>query len=405
MHQVSSPTAQQIILPRVREHEYEIDTLMGLGARAKGDLISFDVADPSSDTPAHVKKAMVEALKRSDATHYSRIRGLPEFVESVSNFYHSKFGLKINAQGEVLATVGSGEALYIAFASTVSPGDEFILPNPTFPNYSSLLHLLGGIPKFVPVKEDFHLDADAISDAITNKTRAIVLCTPNNPTGAVYDRRELKKVLEIAEEKNLFVLSDENYSRVTYDGRRHFTIASLPNAMERTIVVNGLSKVYAMTGWRLGYLIARSDLIEQFEKIAYEIHGSVNTAVQYAGAAALRSPKRLIDGIVRQYDRRRRLMVELLKDAGLDCHYPEGGFEAFPKIPDWFNDSMEFTKFLVDKARVLVKPGIYFGPAGEKHVRLVYCGTEELIAKGLRRMKKALFEFSNKRSRHTLLPT
>lgn len=363
---------------------------MALGSKFKGNLIGFDIADPTSDPPVHVMKAMIRALNRPDASHYTRIRGLPDFVNEVANFYDSHFQVKVNAEENVLSTVGSGEALYIIFESLVAKGDEFIIPNPTFPAYPALLKLREGVPKFVPLKSDCHLDIDLIEGAISKRTKAIVICTPNNPTGAVYTEDELTRLLKIAEQNDLLVISDENYSQVTYDDNRHFSIAALPNALERTIVVNGLSKVYSMTGFRLGYVVAKSGFINEFEKVAYEIRGSVNTAVQYAGVAALRTGEASIRKIVRGYDKKRRLIVRLLREAGLSCHMPEGGFEAFPRIHDSFKNSMEFTEFLVLNAGVLVKPGIYFGPQGKDNFRIVYCKDEKTITEGMERIRKVL---------------
>ena len=222
--------ADKFISRRDLEHVYEIGELQNLASRSKKKIIGLDVADPSNDTPVHIKKAMVRALSRPGATHYSRIRGLPEFVETVSQFYSKKFGVDVDPMNEVLATVGSGEGLYIIFSSLISSGDEFILPNPTFPTYAALVKFCGGISKFVSTDENFHLYVEGIRNAITSKTKAIVLCTPNNPTGAVYSRKELEEVFGIAEERDLFVISDEYYSQVTYDGKSHLSIAALPGA-------------------------------------------------------------------------------------------------------------------------------------------------------------------------------
>jgi aminotransferase len=382
--------ADKFISRRILKHVYEIGELQNLASKTKRKLIALDVADPSNETPEHIKKAMIRALARPGATHYTRIRGLPEFVQSVSEFYSSHFGLDVDPMNEVLATVGSGEALYIVFSSLITPGDEFILPNPTFPTYASLVALSGGVSKFVPTDENYHLDTGAIQKAVTNRTKAIVLCTPTNPTGTVFDKKELEEVLRIAEQEDLVIISDENYSQVTYDGKKHLSIASLPGAKKRTIVVNGLSKVYAMTGWRLGYAIAPEAFISQFEKVAYEIRGSVNTAVQYAGGAALQSPKRVISEIVRGYNVKRKLVVNGLREAGFSCRMPEGGFEAFPRIPDRFRGSIDFTKFLVENAGVLVKPGIYFGPAGDKNFRVVYCKDADVLEEALERMSEIM---------------
>jgi aspartate/methionine/tyrosine aminotransferase len=381
---------REVILPRIRDQDYEIGNLAAIAEKFGGKLIGFDVADPSSDTPPQVMKAMFRALKRPDATHYTRIRGLPAFVTTVAKFYDDHFGVKVDPYENVMSTVGSGEALYILFESMVAKGDEFILPNPTFPTYASLLHLKEGTPKFVPLQENYHLDLEAIKRAISRKTKAIVICTPNNPTGAVYQKNELAELLNIARENDLVIISDENYSQVAYDHNKHFSIASLPDALERTIVVNGLSKVYSMTGFRLGYIIANGDFINQFEKVGYDIRGSVNTAVQYAGASALNTKASGIRSIVRDYDKKRRLIVKLLRESGFTCHMPEGGFEAFPRIPEYFKDSVVFTEFLAENAGVLVKPGIYFGPDGGKNFRMVYCKGEKTIIDGMERIRKTM---------------
>ena len=383
-------SASKFIIPSILKHQYEIGDLAKLGEKAGSKLIGLDVADPYIDTPKYIKEAMKRALSKRDSTHYTRIRGLPDFVESVAEFYGSKFNLKVDPMDQVLSTTGSGEGLYIIFSSITAEGDEFIVPNPTFPTYASLIKLHGGVTRYVPLKEDFHLDIRAIEDAVTNRTKAIVLCTPNNPTGAVYSERELSEVLKIANQRNLLVISDENYSQVTYDGKKHVSIASLPGGLDNTIVVNGLSKVFAMTGWRLGYVIARSDFIEHFEKLAYEIRGSVNTAVQYAGAKALESSAQVVKRIVREYDKNRHLVFDLLNEAGFKCHLPEGGFEAFPKIPDSFTDSQKFTEFMVEKTGVLIKPGIYFGPDGKMNFRLVYCRDRKVLRQAIKKMSGAM---------------
>jgi aminotransferase len=353
-------------------------------------LLRFDIADPSFETPVEIRQALVRALGRKDATHYSRIRGLAPFVRAVAAFYRSHFNADVDPMREVVSTVGSGEALFIVFSAIIGPGDEFILPNPTFPNYASLLGLFGGQPRFVPTASDFHLDLGVIERAITARTRGVVICTPNNPTGACYTREELTRLFDLCEAHDLIVIADESYSQVTYDGRAHVTIASIPGALRRAIVVNGLSKSFAMTGWRLGYIIARPDLADQFEKVGYEIHGCVNTAVQYAGVVALRSARRLTSGLVAKYAAKRALMVDGLVRAGLACHLPEGGFEAFPQIPARFGGSMAFVRFLAREAGVLGKPGSYFGPDGDRHVRLVYCREDRRLRAGVRRIQTAL---------------
>jgi len=382
----SGTLVKRFVSSRVLELDYEIGNLAALGLRAGRNLISLDVADPYLDTPGYIKAEMHRALGRKDSGHYTRIRGLPEFVKSVSEFYSTNYRVKIDPMDQVLSTVGSGEALYIVFASIVGMEDEFVIPNPTFPTYGSLIKLLGGVARYVPTTSDYHLDVDVIKKAINRRTKAIVLCTPNNPTGAIYSRAELAAVLRIAQEKDLLIISDENYSQVTYGDRKHFSIAALPRAMERTIVINGLSKVYAMAGWRLGYMIAGREYIEQFEKVAYLIRGSVNTAIQFAGARALHTPPSAIARIVSAYDKNRHLVLDFLRRAGFECHVPEGGFEVFPRIPPQFKGSESFASYLVKEASVLVKPGVYFGPDGDSNFRVVYCKEHSTLTEAMRRI-------------------
>jgi aminotransferase len=380
----------RVILPRIAGHAYALETLESLAARAGPRLLRFDIADPSFDTPAEITQALVDAIGRPGATHYSRIRGLEPFVRAVASFYRRHFDASIDPMTEVMATVGSGEALFIVLWSIVAPGDEFILPHPTFPNYASLLDLFGGVARFVPTRPDFHLDLGAIERAVTARTKAVVICTPNNPTGACYTRVELAALLDLCRACDLVVIADESYSQIVYDGRRHVTIASLPGALPRAVVVNGLSKSFAMTGWRLGYIIAREEFIRAFEKIGYEIHGCVNTAVQQAGVVALDRARRLTAGLVAKYAAKRALMIDGLRRAGLECHLPEGGFEAFPKVPARFGGALPFVRFLATEAAVLAKPGSAFGPAGDRHVRLVYCRDDRQIRTGTRRIARAL---------------
>ena len=376
---------------RVRDHSYAVGALSGLARRLGGSFVGLDIAEPDLPTPRPVVRAMVRALReRPEATHYTRIRALPEFAEAVSAYLAREFGVPVDPETQVLATVGSGEGLYITFSAIVEPGDELLLPNPTFSNYAAILQLLGGRPRFVPTDERFHLDLGAVEAGVGRRTKAIVLCHPNNPTGAVYEARELEGILGIAERHRLLVLSDENYAPLVYDGRPFRSFAALSGAAERTILVSGLSKAHAMTGWRLGYVVAAPELSDQFEKVAFEIRGSVNTAVQWAGAAALGLPRSYLDGVRRHYDAHRHLVVNGLREAGLDVPLPEAGFEVFPRVPNGFADGSAWTEHLARTARVLVKPGAYFGPAGRDRVRLVYSVSRPTREEALSRLGRAL---------------
>jgi aspartate/methionine/tyrosine aminotransferase len=379
---------KKTIAKRLIDHEYELGVLAEMASKFTGSLTRLDVADPSFDTPLRIKMALVNALERNDAAHYASIRGLPAFAEAVSEFYAREFGVKADPKDEVLATAGSGEALYIVLAALAEKGGEFIVPDPTYSNYASILDLVGGVVKFVPCKEDYHLDTKRIARTVTKRTKAIVLCTPNNPTGVVYSKEELSEVIGIARKNNLAIVSDECYNQLTYDGP-NISPASLVGGQERTIVVSSLSKTFSMTGWRLGYLIAPKSFIDQFEKLAFEMRGSVNTAVQYAGAEALRAPRSEIEKLVREHGAKRKFVVNSLRDMRIECSLPHGGYETFPQIPSRFRNSMQFTKFLV-KSGVMVKPGIYFGPHGDKNFRIVYCREDSVLKEGMERIAGAL---------------
>lgn len=338
-----------------------------------------------------MKRALIRAIERNPAaTHYTRIRALPEFARAVARYYASRFRVRADPASQVLATVGSGEGLYITFSALIDPGDELLLPNPTFSSYGPILDLLGGHPRYVRTDRTFHLDLEAIERGVRRRTKGIVICHPNNPTGAVYSREELEGLLGIAERHRLLVISDENYAPLVYDGRPFDSMGSLPGAMDRTVIVSGLSKAHAMTGWRLGYVVASAEIVPQLEKVAFEIRGSVNTAVQYAGAAALGLPLSRLEAVVRHYDRHRHLLHDGLESVGVPARLPEAGFEVFPEVPTGFSDGRRFTEFLADRAGVLAKPGEYFGPAGARRVRFVFCVPRSAIEEGVRRMAHVL---------------
>ncbi|MGI0072115.1 MAG: pyridoxal phosphate-dependent aminotransferase [Thermoplasmata archaeon] len=393
----SAPTApgadsiERLVRARIRHHDYAISVLAGLARRRPGGVIGLDIAEPDLEIAPVVKRALVHAIRRiPGANRYSRIRGLPAFVRAVAKYYDRHFRVRVDAESQVLATVGSGEGLFVAFSALVDPGEELLLPNPTFANYEPILDILGGRARFVPTDPTFHLDLEAIERGVRRRTKGIVICHPNNPTGALYSRPELEGLLGIAERHGLMILSDENYAPLVYDGRPYHSMGSLSGARERTIIVSGLSKAHAMTGWRLGYVIAAPPLIEQFEKVAFEIRGSVNTAVQYAGAVALAQPRSTLTAVARHYDAHRHLLVNGLEAAGIPTPLPQGGFEVFPAVPKGYGDGRKFTEFLVDRAGVLAKPGEYFGPAGRRRFRLVFCVPRSAIEEGVRRIHRAL---------------
>jgi aspartate aminotransferase len=378
----------------VKKFEYEIEFLENLVTEYKinmNELIRLDIADPYIDTPLEIKYILLDAIyNKPDATHYTGIRGLPKFLESVSKFYKEYYSINVNPYENVLVTAGSSAGIYIVLSSLIESNDEVIIPNPTFPNYSNIIKLLNGKPVFVPLTEDYHLDIDIIRKNISERTKAIIICNPNNPTGTVYTQKELEELMNLAKEYDLIIISDEVYSTLIYDNIPYISLAKLDKELSNTIIINSLSKTFAMTGWRLGYVIANEELIKNFEKLAFEIQGSVNTAVQYAGAYANENWKILYYPIRTVFAKLRDFTVRRLREIGIRFITPQAGFEMFPFLPEGFNDSIEFTKYLLAKANVLVKPGIFFGPNGDKNFRIVFCRSQEELENAFNRIEKII---------------
>lgn len=371
---------------RVRDYRTGIEILSDR-RRIPGNPMILAIADPNVLAEGRTARILAEVVRsRPEVNHYARSRGLLEFVQSVADFY-SQYHVKIEPEQQVLVTNGSNEAIFIALFGSATPGAEFILPNPTYADVAWFLKMLGTIARYVPLKQDYHLDLPAIRRAITNRTKGIFLCNPNNPNGAVYTKDELRGVLEIAREKNVMIICDENFCKFTYDGRKHVSICSLPDAFENVILINGLSKVFGLTGWRLGYLVANQELVAHLQKVASCMGGAVNTAIQYAGSKIMRTPIQVIERMVGQYERSRNLLVKLLREQGIDCPLPEGTFMVFPRVPDSFRTSESFVEFLHQRAGVMVNPGSIWGPRGKRNFRLVYGASEDEIKTALGRIQ------------------
>jgi len=337
-------------------------------AREMEGVINLAGGDPDFDTPDHVTEAMHKAIK-AGKTHYPPTHGLQTLRMAIAD-YHGKYGVSWEPS-EVTVTAGSGVSLFVSMAGTVNPGEEVVLLEPYFMAYSNLVEYLGAKEVGVALDEEegYRLDTEGLKEGVTQRTKMIVLCNPNNPSGTVYTEDELKAIADVAIDRDLIVLTDEVYSEFVWDGGRHVTIASLPGMRERTIVCSSFSKTFAMTGWRLGYVIADKSLSSRIQRIP--VGYRTNTFVQIAGIAALRGTWEPIEKMAREYDRRRRFMVPRLNEIeGISCHMPEGAFYLFPNIEGLGVGSEEFCESLLKEKKVLARPGTAFGATGEHHMRI-----------------------------------
>ena len=354
----------------------------------RDDVISLTVGQPDFATPWHVRETGIISLERG-YTYYTSNAGTVQLRQEISKYMLRRFGLKYDALSETIVTVGGSEAIDLAIRATVEPGDEVIIPEPSFVCYEPITRLCGGIP--VPVKtlpeNDFKLTAEQLKAAITEKTKLLVLPYPNNPTGAVMSRDELLPLCKVLEDTNIAVLSDEIYSELTYGGR-HTSIATLSGMAERCIVVNGFSKAYAMTGWRLGFVCAPAPLTKQMLKIHQFAIMCAPTTSQLAAVEALKNGDDDIEMMRAEYDRRRKFIVEELNRIGIPCFEPKGAFYVFPDISGFGLTSDEFCERLLDEGKVAIVPGTAFGAGGEGFARISYAYSVKHIAEAIGRMEK-----------------
>ncbi len=337
------------------------------------DCISLGVGEPDFKTPWNVRQAGIESLEKGH-TFYTSNQGLIELREAISNYLDRRFNLKYDPQSEIVVTVGGSEAIDIAVRAIANPGDEILICEPCFVSYTAVTELTGAIPVPLVTKmeDDFKLTPETLKAAITDKTRMVILAFPSNPTGAVMGRSELEAIAEVLRGTDILVMSDEIYAELTYSDENHVSIAELPGMRERTIIVNGFSKAYAMTGWRLGYLAAPAPLAEVMNKIHQYALMCAPTTAQYAAVVALNECHDEVLDMRRQYNERRRLMVKRLNAMGLDCFEPKGAFYVFPCIKRTGMTSEEFCNKLLQETKVAVVPGNAFGECGEGFVRISY---------------------------------
>lgn len=337
-------------------------------SRGMDGVINLAGGDPDFDTPGHITDALQNAIA-GGKTHYPPTHGLPALRSAIAE-YHGKQGVDWEA-GEVTVTAGSGVSLFASTAGTVNPGEEVALLEPYFMAYSNLVEYIGAREVGVPMDEDkgYRLDLEALKERVTGKTKMIVICNPNNPSGTVFTKEELKGIADLAIDEDLLVLSDEVYCEFVWDGREHTTIASLPGMRERTIISSSFSKTFAMTGWRLGYVIADKSITSRIQKIPLGYR--TNTFVQIAGVAAMRGSWEPVEAMAEEYDRRRMFMVPRLSEIeGINCHNPEGAFYLFPNIGGLGMGSEEFCESLLKEKKILARPGTAFGVTGESHMRI-----------------------------------
>ena len=358
-----------------------------LVAATKG-VVSLGVGEPDFVTPWHIREACIYALGRGH-TRYTSNQGMPELRQAIAGYLEELYGIRYNAEREILITVGVSEALDLALRAIVCPGEEVLIPEPCYVSYAPCTTLAGGVPVLLPTgpENGFQVEAAQIEAAITPRTKALVLCYPNNPTGAVLDRHRLLEIAEVARARNLIVISDEIYDRLTYDGE-HTCVAALPGMRDRTILLNGFSKAYAMTGWRIGYACGHPDFIGAMTKIHQYTMLCAPITAQVAALEALKNGRGEMEKMVAQYNRRRRLVLQAFREMGLPCFEPRGAFYAFPYVGHTGLSSEAFAERLLQQEKVAVVPGTAFGPSGEGFIRCSYAASVSQLSEALQRMAR-----------------
>ena len=356
-------------------------------------VISLGVGEPDFPTPWHIRREGIKSLENSK-TRYTSNAGLIELRQEISKYIARRYGVSYEADNEVLVTVGGSEGIDGAIRALVAQGDEVIIPQPSFVCYEPIVRLAGGTPVIIELKaeNEFRLTADELRGAITDKTKLLVFPFPCNPTGAVMEKEDIEAIADVLRDTDICVLSDEIYSELTYGGKRHVSIASVEGMRERTVLINGFSKSYSMTGWRMGYACAPAPIIAQMTKIHQFAIMSAPTTSQYAAVEALRNGDDDVATMVAEYDMRRSLVVNGYNKIGMDCFEPKGAFYCFPSIKRTGMTSEEFCEELLRSKKVAVVPGSAFGKSGEGFVRVSYCYSTDHIKEALSRIEEFLEE-------------
>lgn len=360
------------------------------------DVISLGVGEPDFDTPWHIRDEGIYSLEKG-RTFYTSNSGLLELREEICKYIKRRCGITYEPRSQVIITVGGSEAIDIAMRAMIDPGDEVLIPQPSYVSYEPCAILAGAKPVIIELKNEneFKLTKEELLDAITDKTKILVMPFPNNPTGAMMTREELKDIAEVCVEKDIFVLSDEIYSELTYSGD-HCSIASLPGMQERTILINGFSKGFAMTGWRLGYACGPQEMIAQMTKIHQFCIMCAPTTSQYAAVEALRNGDKDVAMMRESYDQRRRFLMNEFREMGLPCFEPYGAFYVFPCIKEFGMTSEEFAFALLDAKRLAVVPGSAFGSSGEGFIRISYAYSIEKLRVAMGRLREYVQELRSR---------
>lgn len=351
------------------------------------DAISLGVGEPDFDTPWHIRDEGIYSLEKG-RTFYTSNAGLKELKQEVVHYIKRKQGIEYDAGAEIIITVGGSEAIDIGLRAMLNPGEEVLIPQPSYVSYEPCVVLADGVPVIINLKaeNEFRLTAKELREAITDKTKVLILPFPNNPTGAIMERKDLEEIAEVIIENDLFVMSDEIYAELTYKGE-HVSIAAIPGMRERTILINGFSKAYAMTGWRLGYACGPKAIIEQMVKIHQFAIMCAPTTSQYAAVEALRNGDNDVEEMREAYNQRRRYLMNAFREMGLECFEPFGAFYVFPSIREFGMTSEEFASRFLEEEKVAAVPGTAFGDCGEGFLRISYAYSLDNLKIAIGRLK------------------
>ena len=351
--------------------------------------ISLGVGEPDFDTPWFIREEGIYSLEKG-RTFYTSNAGLPELKKEISRYIKRRFDVEYDSSSEITVTVGGSEGIDIAMRAMINPGDEVIIPQPSYVSYEPCAILADGVPVIIKLedKDKFKLTPDKLLNAITDKTKILVLPFPNNPTGSIMNEKDLEPIAKICVEKDIYVISDEIYTELTYTGDKPASIIQFPGMKERTVLINGFSKAYAMTGWRLGYACGASNIIKQMIKIHQFAIMCAPTTSQYAAVVALRDGDSAVASMRESYNQRRRYVLSRLSEMGIDCFEPEGAFYVFPSIKKFGMTSEEFCTKLLESQKVAVVPGDAFGDSGEGFIRISYAYSLKQLKEALERIEK-----------------
>lgn len=358
-------------------------------ASSMPDVISLGVGEPDFDTPWHIRDEAMYALQKG-RTFYTANQGLPALRQGICNYYQRRYQLKYNYETEALVTVGCSEGIDIALRAMLDPGDEVIYHEPCYVSYAPCIRLADGVPVKIElnVENKFKLTAEQLEAAITPKTKIVMIAFPNNPTGAIMTKDDLEEITKVIIKHDLYVISDEIYSELTYTDEPHVSIASFPGMQERTIVLNGFSKSYAMTGWRLGYALGPAIILEQMVKIHQYAIIAAPTVGQYAAIEAINNSDKDVEEMAIAYNERRRYLLHSLKEMGLPCFEAEGAFYVFPDIREFGITSEQFALQLLEQEKLAIVPGNAFGDCGEGFIRISYAYSIDELKEALKRLAR-----------------